>query len=436
MRAVLLFTLAAALCVAVGWWVADLPGNVSATIGTTTLKASAPVALTLAALLFGALYVLFRLVGLAIRAPRLLRRRRRDSDRRRGDGAVSRALVALAANDADAARQEAARSRTLLGDTPLTLLLAAQASRQAGRDDEAREMFKLLAARPDAKLLGLRGLLRQAAARQDWTEAAALAQQAEAAHPGAAWLTEERRNLALKTGQWREALRLTPPARGDGADPGARAALGVAAAEHEPDADAALRLAKQAWEADPTLAPAALAYVKRLRAIKREKVARDVLRRSWGARPHPDLAEAYLAPIADKMARVRSVQGLVAANPSDPDSLLLRARVALEAGLTGQARQHAEAAKKAGFDGRRLWTLLADIAAADGDAEAGQAAMRAMPHARPDPAWRCLACGASHPEWQAVCDGCGTPGRVDWTEAEVQQAPRALTSPAVIEGLS
>ena len=38
MRAVLLFTLAAALCIAGAWWVAGLPGTVFATISGTTIE--------------------------------------------------------------------------------------------------------------------------------------------------------------------------------------------------------------------------------------------------------------------------------------------------------------------------------------------------------------------------------------------------------------
>src|SRR5699024_6142880 len=116
--------------------------------------------------------------------------------------------LALAAGEKADARREASRARRLLGDTPQTLLLSAEAGRLSGRDDEAEAMFHRLAERKDAAFLGYRGLLRQAMARQDWAEAASLARQAEAAHPGAAWLREERAQLAIRTGNWAEALEL------------------------------------------------------------------------------------------------------------------------------------------------------------------------------------------------------------------------------------
>lgn len=437
MRAVLLFTLVAALCIAGAWWVAGLPGAVSATIAGTTIETTVPVALTLLAVLFIALYILIRLLVAITRIPRATGRWRREKKRSSGDAAVTRTLIALAANDAGAARREAERSRRLLGDTPLTLLLAAQADRQAGRENQAAEIFKRLASSHDGRLLGLRGLLRQAMAREDWVEASALAAQAEAAHPGAAWLTEERQRMAVRTGQWQEALRLAGPAKGKNAPaPAIRAALATAAAVEETDPAVATRLAKQAFEAEPSLAPAAIAYATRLRASGRERPALEVLKRAWALLPQPDVATTYLAPVTDPVARHRAAAGLVVVNPGHPDSALLLARTALDAGLLPDARRHGETARMAGLNDRRLWVLLADIAETEGDADAAQEALRHIPGALPEPAWRCLACGTVHQEWHPVCDACGTPGQIKWVALEVNRTTvQRLLPPATIEGL-
>ena len=88
--------------------------------------------------------------------------------------------------------------------------------------------FKALTERPDARFLGLRGLLRQAMQREDWAAAQRLAKEAEAAQPGAAWLREERQVLALRMRDWREALALAAP-------DGPRAALALAASLQEED---------------------------------------------------------------------------------------------------------------------------------------------------------------------------------------------------------
>lgn len=438
MRTVLLFTLAAAIAVFVAWWIAALPGAVSITVASYTFQSSTPVAIVLLAVLFLVIYGVVRLLAALLGAPRALRRARRERRRAGGDQAVTRALIALAVNDPAVARREATRSRRLLGDTPLTMLLAAQAGRLAGREDEAGGIFQALAERPDGRILGLRGLLRQAIAAEDWPAAARLAVRAEALHPGATWLAEERRRMALQTGQWGEALRLSSPGKGRPADPGITAALGVAAADQEKDESAGLRLAQQAWEAEPSLAPAAVAYSSRLRTRGRERPAQDVLRRTWAIQPQPDVAAAYLAPF-EGAARTRAAQELAAANPAHPASAMLLARTALENGQVADARRHAETARRARMPGRAVWLLLAEIAEVEGNHDAAQDALRHLPAAGADPAWRCQQCGTVHGSWHPVCDACGTPGRIGWTEdtaqGPVQPARPRIPAPAVIEGL-
>lgn len=408
MRAVFGLTIVAAALITLAWWVALLPGTVSATIGETTIGAATPVALVLLTLLFLVLYIAIRLLAGLMRLPRGMRRRQVRRNRERGDTAVTRTLVALAASDPSAAQREAGRSRRLLGDTPLTLLLTAQAYRQAGRDDAAEATFRQLADGKDTAFLGLRGLLRQATAREDWSAAAELARQAEAVRPGAQWLQDERRVLALRTGQWADALRLSGP--------DTRAALAVAAAGAEPDRPAALRLAKQAWTADPSLAPAAIAYSSRLRAAGKDTAANDILRRFWAAHPHPDVATEYLAGLSDKQARLKAATGLAQQNITHPESQLLMAQVTLDAGMTKAALRHIEAVRDAGLNQRRVWVLLADIADHEGHANEAQDALRHVATADPDPFWRCAACGTGHGGWKPLCEACNTPGKIAWVQ--------------------
>ena len=408
MRTVIGLTVVAAALIALAWWIAGLPGMISATVSGTTFEMATPVALLLLALLFIVLYVVIRLLGALIRLPRRARIRGRRRDRARGDQAVTRALVALAASDPGAAQREAGRSRRYLGDTPLTLLLTAQASRQAGREDEAAIVFQQLADRKETAFLGLRGLMRQATAREDWSAAAALANKAEIVRPGAQWLKEERKVLALRTGKWNDALRLSGPEH--------RAALAVAAAGAESDRSAALRLAKQAWTADPALAPAAVAYASRLRAAGKDSAANDVLRRSWAKQPHPDIAAEYTADLADKQERFRAASGLAQQNSNHPESHLLLAHAALDAGMLKEARRHVDAARAAGFNQRRIWVLMADIADQEGRGSEAQDALRHLASADPDPFWRCGACGTAHSAWAPVCDACNTPGKIAWVQ--------------------
>jgi len=216
----------------------------------------------------------------------------------------------------------------------------------------------------------------------------------------------------VRTGAWAEAFALT-------ADAAPKAALATAAADGETNANRALDLAKQAFEADPSLAPAALAYATRLRAAGRERRVEPVLRRAWEAAPQQALADLLLEPVNDPLARVQAAKKLVAANTAHPESHFLLARMNLSAGLTGEARHQVQEAHKAGMNERRLWSLLADIEEQErGETEEGHAAqrdaLRKVAEAAPDAGWQCGACGTAHEHWMPACRSCGTAGGLRW----------------------
>lgn len=421
MRRALFLLIVLAAGVALALWLAELGGTVQIQVQDTWIGLSFPVALLILALAFAVLYAILSFIGWLRRLPARMRERRAARHRVEGDAAVTRALVALAAGTPEQARLEVRRARQHLGDTPQTLLLTAEAERLAGREAAATDAFKALADREDARFLGLRGLLRQAIARHDWPAAQRLAREAEAAQPGAAWVREERAQLALHTRDWREALALSPPEA-------PRAALALAAAGQEEDEAKAAELERQAFNADPGFAPAAIAHARRQRAGGSPRRAKATLEQAWTAAPHPDLGAAYLEDLEDPLTRVKAVEELTRRNHVDPESRLLMARVALEAGLTGRARGELEALVAApGAADRRAFLLLAELEEAEhGDTPEARAAqarwLREAANARPEPRWRCTHCGTDHRAWGPVCEACQTVGHIVWAQPGVATA--------------
>lgn len=423
MRHAITILLLLALGVAAAMWLAEVGGTVEIKVGDAWIGLGMPIALLLLALGFLVLHGLLLTIAALRGWPERRRRRRALVRRGDGDAAVTRALIALAAGTADTARLEVRKARGLLGDTPQTLLLAAEAERMSGREDAAEEAFRALAQREDSRFLGLRGLLRQAMARGDWDAAQALAKEAEAVQPGAAWVREERAQLALRTRDYREALALAPPET-------PRAALALAAAGQEPDPARATELERQAFEADPAFAPAALAYARRLRDGGSARRARGVVEEAWAAAPNPDLATLYLDGEADPLQRVKVSEQLIRRNPTHLESRLLLARVALDAGLTGRARGALEALVRSGGADRRGYLALAELEEAEqGETPEARAAqsrwLREAAAAKPEPRWRCGHCSADHAAWVAVCSVCDTVGEIVWSGA-----PRAAPSNA------
>lgn len=436
MRRVLGFLLLAIVLLAVAFALGAIPGHISATVASYTFATSLPVALLALLILVGLLYLVARLLGLILGVPGRFGRGRHQRQLKLGDIAITRAFVALAAGDAKSARRESARARRLSPDAPMALLVAAEAARMGGETEESLAAYRLLAERADTAFLGLRGLLRQALDAGDLVLAADIARRAELAHPGSAWLRAERARLALQTGAWAEALALAGPEA-------PRAVIAIAAAEATADPMGALRLAREAFTADPAFAPAALAYASRLRRAGQERKAAQTVERAWTLAPHPDLGSFYLADVSDTLAAVKRAETLAACNSTHGESALLLARACLAANLTGEARRQAELAVERGLDQRRLWLLLADIAEAEvvaGDTEKTKLlheALRRSQSAGGDPRWRCATCGTEPASWQPVCPSCRSVGQMRWTtERAPARAGLAARPTSLLPGAS
>lgn len=412
MRSVIKFLIVLALVFAAVLWLAGLGGQVEIRHGEWWIGVSLPAAIVLTVAVFLVFHLLLRIIAWLRGWPERRRVRKRLNDRALAEIALTRALVAIAAGRPEAARLEVARARNLAGATPQLLLLEAEAARSLGDEEGATKAFEELAGRADARFLGLRGLLRQAEAREDWDEARRIAADAQAVEPKAEWLRAERSEVALRRKDWGEALALSNPEA-------PRAGLTLAAAEQEPDPVKARELERQAFMADPRFSPAVLAHAKRLAEAGSPRRGRSVLQQGWDAAPHPDIAAAFLAGEEDRIRRVKLAEELTHRTPDHPESRLLRARAALEAGLTGRARQELMALRDSGQADRRAYELLVELERAEHSPDAARekeaAWLREAAEAPVEPVWRCGHCGTEHRTWKPLCEACNTAGAIAWS---------------------
>ncbi len=432
MRLVIWVLAIAAIVLALGWWLAGLHGTTPVTLFGTTITAPTSLWLVALALLLVILVLIVSLVGWLIRTGARVDRWSARRQRARGDASVTKTLVALAAGEQGDARREARRARASLGDTPQTLLLAAEAERMSGDDRAAADLYKTLSEREDSGLLGLRGLFRQAMNRGDWDAAAEVARRAETIHPGGNWLREERAALAVHAGDWRQAQALAGPEA-------PRATYAVAAAEAATDPDEGMRYAKAAYKDHPDFAPAAMEYARRLRASGRDPRAQDVLRDAWGRTPMPDIAALALEPDTDPQSRLRRAARLVTGAVDHVETHLLLARLSLDADQLAAARKQLDLVRDRAGDQRRYWLLLAELEASErGDTEIGRLAqrdaLRRAAESGADPDWHCEQCGTILPAWRATCPHCATTGRVRWGADRALGRPMTLLSSSGLVG--
>ena len=317
-----------------------------------------------------AILVIVRLWDAIWHAPRRMMRARTERRRAAGYRALSKGMVAVAAGDAAEARRQARTAHGMLGEPPLTLLLAAQAAQLNGDEMAAQKYFTAMLDRPEMRFLGLRGLLNQALARGDHEAALDYARRAQQERPDATWPAEALIGMQVRLGQWSDAAGTINQAVGQKhiQKPTARRQLAALFLEEArelatSDPTRALELTRSALKRRPDLVPAIALEASLLQKLGRGRDARKLIEQAWAGSqpgPHPLLAASYAAlePDEQPLERARRFETLAAKAPQNRESRLAVAETAMAAGLwatgtpgdragraRGRTHRHAECAR-------------------------------------------------------------------------------------------
>ena len=401
-------------------WLADRPGAVVIDWQGWQVETSILVAASALLALLAAVILLWTLLRLIVRSPDTIAHSWRNRRRTRGWAAVTRGLVAVGSGDAVGARRAANDAQRLLGEEPLSKLLAAQAAQLSGDAAGAEAVFRSMTEASGTRLLGLRGLHVEARRRGDQSAALQAAEEAARHEPGLAWAADAVIEARCLNGDFAGALAMLEREAAHGALDRAthrrrRAVLLAAQAQaiELSDPTAARDKAQEAARLAPTLVPAADIAGRLLGAAGDVRKAAKILEAAYAATPHPDLADAYLhlRPGDASRERLKRVRTLTAHQPAHPESAMALARAALDAQDFDVARTALAPLLVAPT--QRACLLMAELEAGEhGDVgKAREWTARAV-RAQRDPAW--VADGVVAEAWGPISPVSGRLDAYEW----------------------
>jgi HemY protein len=417
---IVLFLVFVALAAWGAAWVAEQPGEVALSLGGARYIVSLPVFVLFLGIVIVAAMIVLLILGLLLRTPGRMRRRRHERRAARGRHAITHGLLAIGHGDPAAARQHAETARKLAGNDPLTLLLHAQSAQLAGDRDGAKAVFNTMAERDDTRLLGLRGLFIEAQRADDAVAAALIAEEALKLQPASTWASHAVLGFRCAQGDWDGALKILDNDLASGLiDKTAwRRRRGVLltarALELEKiDRDLSRDSAMEAVKLAPTLVPAAVLAAKFESEAHQVRRAMRIVEAAWLAHPHPDLADAYAHVRLGDSARQRlvRVETLAAKTSDHVEGKLAIARAAIDACEFAKARE--ALASLVADPTQRVAMLMAEIERIE-HGDSGKARMwtlRAV-RARHDPAW--TADGYVSERWRPVSPVTGRLDAFQW----------------------
>ena len=410
LRALYTFLIIAGLA-AISVWFADNPGDLVLHWRGYEVRTSFVIGLGILIVL--ALVVLFvwRAASGLVRAPASVSNFLDARRRQNGFLALSRGMVAVAAGDAADARRHAGRARKLLQDSPMTLLLSAQAAQLEGHDAEAGKYFQSMLEEPETAFLGLRGLFVQARRAGDRANALEYARRAFRLRPNAGWAAQAVFEIEAADQEWGAALRtldqslkakqvnktvarrrrlvlLTALAMKE-----AEAARMKVGEERKPALEHALKQAMQAVALDAYFVPAVALAARLCGELGRVRKGAKLVETAWSVSPHPDLADAYMGLVEGESGydRFKRMQLLAGHNRDHVESRVALARAAIGARDWLAARGALEIF--VGQDAverptQRICELMAEIEEGEfGNRGSAREWLSRALHAPEDPAW-------------------------------------------------
>lgn len=401
-------------------WLADRPGNVTINWLGREIQMSVLVAVAIAIAILVGLSFVWQFLRRLLRSPTAAREFWRFRKHRKAYESLSRGIIAAGAGDAQLAAKHAAIAGNTLADEPLVNVLAAQAAQLKGDKESVKRIFAEMAKSPETELMGLRGLFSEARQSGDLVAALHYAEKALAKNPRLPWAStavlqvQAARKLWLPAAQTLEQQGRSGLLNKDEANRKRAALLTAEALSLEDDSrDRALTLASDAHRLDPALVPAACIIARCNIANGNARKAQKILRSTWEATKHPDLAElmARSVPGDGPEARFERVRDLV----GDPESHIESAHALAKAALAAKRLDVARAALSTHVADRppaRICALMGEIEDADGDRGKSREWFARAIHAPRDPMW--VSDGVASPRWLPVSPVTGEIVPCDW----------------------
>jgi HemY protein len=279
--------------------------------------------------------------------------------------------------------------------------------------------------RRDAEFVGLRGLLAQAMKTGDFGEALTLARRAYRRSPTTPWVLTTLFELLARDKKWDEALPLVDEMQAQGVLDATQAKHKKGVLYHMLASDLrdqdraadALTQARKSAKADPGFAPGVAQAGELALQAGRRRLALQILEEAWRTAPHPDIARVYaqVDPAESASQRQKRIDTRLAPlNRTHPETLVLQAEAAMQAGDWSTARSRLEAALDA-QPSARVYRLFAEVERQSGgdQAKAREWLARAT-DAEPDRAWVCDDTGEVLAAWQPLAPS-GRFDAVNWS---------------------
>ncbi len=426
------------LTIGTGIWMETGPG-VRLAIGTVEFNLGPLQAVIAALVLLGAVWLLFKVAGLLVAFLKFLNGDETAMSRyftrnreRKGFTLLADSMLALSAGEGRQAMAKAAKAERYLKRPEVTGLVMAQAAELVGDRTKATETYKTLLKSDKTRFIGIQGLLSQKLEDGDTEVALQLAQKAFALRPKNDNMADTLLKLQAGDHDWKGARQTLGAKLKAGNMPRdlhrrRDAVLAVSQAKDVMSEGTSIEAREAAIEASrlsPDLVPAAVMAAHAYIEQDKPKYAARVIKKTWEAQPHPELATAFAAiePNESPKDRVKRFEPLLRLRPDDMETTLLRAELLIGAEDFPGARRAMGDTVTDNPTTRSLAIMAAIERGTGASEEVVRGFLARAVTASRGPQWVCDSCQSIAGEWGPICENCGGFDTLSWRTPPARDA--------------
>jgi HemY protein len=343
---------------------------------------------------------------------------------RKGFGALSEGLLALASGEGPLALAKANKAEKYLKKPELTNLLVAQAAELSGDLNKATKTYKSLIQNPQTRFVGLRGILKQKLAEGQTEIAIKIAKEAFSIKPTHTETQDILLQLQAELGDWQGARKTLGAKFKKGSIPKdihrrRDAVLALAEAKDLLNEKASIKQQEAAIEANrlsPDLVPAAVlaarAYIQR----GNTRTAIRIINKAWQSQPHPDLKIVFYEIFANESdeEKLKRLQKLCRLNPDHLESKISLSELYLKQENFPMAHRVLKKILTEDQDTRVLTLMAVTERGKGGDDKTIRNLLNLAITAKRGPQWICETCNTTNTDWEPICANCSAMDSLEW----------------------
>ena len=340
---------------------------------------------------------------------------------------VLQAMTAVTAGDMKEARSSLAKLKKIIGDDPIIDVLKMKIYKGEKDFDKMEKLSSKMMKNENVQLIGLKAAVEAQMQKKEFKEALENVNRAYALRQDLYWVVENAFALRAKAKDWEGAMQAL--------DTGLKKKIinkvnydrfkSILLLERAFEFKARnddinfFKFATQSFEADETLAPAAITLARYYKEHDNQvRKAANVLTEAWKRNPVDELAYEYISlwpndSVLEQIKRIEAWANINSLRPSLNNRLI--AELAIEAKLWNKAKAEIDMFVINNPCTKKICSLLATYEEkANKDKNAAAEWKQRMKTCDDDSAWVCEDCGAVSDKWEAVCDKCGAFGTKKW----------------------